>query len=122
MTRATKTRIRSAWEVKRRICIPGLRDQAGRELAEKVLTSIDGVEQLSVNPRKPVVVVAYLLTKTDYQSLERALAAAGLPPAADRWARFKSGWYQSLDLNGRNNASAPAPACCNKPPSVPTRH
>jgi hypothetical protein len=67
-----------------------------------------------------VVVVDYLLTRTDYQSLEHALDAAGLTPAAGRWARFKSGWYQNLDLTGRDNAEVPAPACCSKPPSVPS--
>lgn len=41
------------------------------------------------------------MTKTDYQSLEGALESAGVPPAAGRWARFKSGWYQNLDVTGQ---------------------
>jgi len=120
MIQATKTHTRSVWEVRRRIRVPGLRDEEGRAVAEKVLTDIDGVVQVRVKAQKPVVVVDYLLTKTDYQSLERALGASGLAPAAGRWARFKSGWYQNLDLTGRDNASAPVPACCSKPPSVPS--
>lgn len=122
MIASTKNRTRSSWEVRRRIRVPGLRDEACRPAAEAVLRGIDGVVQVSVDRKKPVVVVDYLLTKTDYQSLEHALGAAGLAPAAGGWARFKSGWYQSLDLTGRDNASAPAPACCNKPPSVPSGH
>jgi hypothetical protein len=120
MIQAAKTRTRSTWEVRRRIRVPGLRDEAGRVAAEEVLAGIDGVVQVTVKAQKPVVVVDYLLTKTDYPSLERALDAAGLAPAAGRWARFKSGWYQNLDLTGRDNASAPAPACCSRPPSVPS--
>ena len=122
MAGETKTRTRSTWEVRRRIRVPGLGDEAGRAAAEKVLTGIDGVVQVRVKAHKPVVVVDYLLTKTDFQSLEHALSATGLAPAAGGWARFKSGWYQSLDLTGRDNASAPTPACCNKPPSVPSGH
>jgi hypothetical protein len=120
MIQAAKTRTRSTWEVRRRIRVPGLRDEAGRVAAEEVLAGIDGVVQVTVKAQKPVVVVDYLLTKTDYPSLERALDAAGLAPVAGRWARFKSGWYQNLDLTGRDNASAPAPACCSRPPSVPS--
>lgn len=122
MIASTKSRTRSSWEVRRRIRVPGLRDETRRVAAEQVLTRIDGVVQVSVERERPVVVVDYLLTKTDYQSLERALGAAGLAPAAGGWARFKSGWYQNLDLTGRDNASAPTPACCNKPPSVPSGH
>ena len=122
MIASTKNRTRSAWEVRRRIRVPGLRDETGRAAAEQVLTDIDGVVQVSVDPEKPLVVVDYLLTKTDYQALEHALVAAGLAPATGHWARFKSSWYQSLDLTGRDNASAPTPACCNKPPTVPSGH
>jgi len=50
------------------------------------------------------------------QSLEHALDAAGLAPAAGPWARLRSGWYQNLDRTGRENAAEPTPACCNKPP------
>jgi len=119
---STKTQARSAWEVKRRIRVPGLKGEADRAAAEKVLIGIDGVVEVSVSRDRPVVVVDYLLTRTDYQTLEHALDVAGLAPAAGHWARLKWGWYQNLDLTGRDNASAPAAACCNKPPSVPSEH
>jgi hypothetical protein len=45
------------------------------------------------------------------------MEAAGFPPADGYWARFKSGWYQSLDLTGRENAEVRPSACCNKPPT-----
>jgi copper chaperone CopZ len=111
----------SAWEVRRRIRVPALRDKAGKAAAERALTNVDGVRGVSVVPEKSRVVVDYLVTKTDYQSLEGALEAAGVSPAAGRWARFKSGWYQNLKLTGRDNASAPAASCCSKPPIPPSR-
>jgi len=111
----------SAWEARRRIRVPGLRDNACKAAVERALTDVDGVLRVSVDPEKSRVVVDYLVTKTDYQSLEGALEAAGVPPAAGRWARFKSGWYQNLDVTGRDNASAPVPACCSKPPLPPSR-
>ena len=81
------------------------------------MRDIDDVLQVSVDGTKHTILVRYLVTKTDYQALERALEAAGFPPAAGRWARFMSGWYQSLYLTGRENAGARPSACCNKPPT-----
>jgi len=121
MTGNNKVEPRSAWEVKRKIRLPAaLANPADLENVERTLRDIDGVLQVSADHAKRTILVRYLVTQTDYQSLERALDAAGLAPAAGRWARFKSGWYQNLDLTGRDNASAPAPACCSKPPSVPS--
>jgi hypothetical protein len=37
--------------------------------------------------------VKYLVTKTDYQSLECTAADAGFPPTSGRWSRMRSGWY-----------------------------
>ncbi len=113
----TEARSRDVWEVRRKIRVPTLQEGMGTAAMDKALAGIDGVVRVSVDPVKPWVAVDYLVTKTDYQTLERALEAAGYPPATGRWARFKSGWYQNLDLTGRENAAAPAPACCNKPPS-----
>jgi copper chaperone CopZ len=118
---ASKPRSRDVWEVRRKIGVPILREGVGATAMEKALAGIDGVLRVSVDPPKPWVVVDYLVTKTDYQALERALEAAGYPPATGRWARFRSGWYQNLDVTGRGNAEAPAPACCNKPPSRITK-
>jgi hypothetical protein len=45
---------------------------------------------VSADPARRTILVRYLVTQTDYQSLERALEAAGLPPADSRCARFKA--------------------------------
>ncbi|MGE5154910.1 MAG: heavy-metal-associated domain-containing protein [Bdellovibrio bacteriovorus] len=113
---ATQTRSRDVWEVRRKIRVPSLREGIDTPPIERALAGVDGVRRVSVDPAKPLITVDYLVTKTDYHAIERALGAAGYPPATGRWARFKSGWYQNLDLTGRDNATAPAPACCNRPP------
>jgi len=102
-----KAEPRSAWEVKRKFRLPAAPTNAAEAAnVERTLRDVDGVLQVSADPTKRKILVRYLVTQTDYQSLEGALAAAGLPPADSRWARFKSGWYQSLDLTGRENAGA----------------
>ena len=118
MTGNHKAEPKSAWEVKRKVCLPAAPANAAEAAnLERTLRDIDGVLQVSADPAKRKILVRYLVTETDYQALERALEAAGFPPAESRWARFKSGWYQSLDLTGRENAGARPSACCNKPPT-----
>jgi copper chaperone CopZ len=97
--------------------VPALGHSDNDEAVERALARIDGVLRVSADHDKRWVAVDYLLTKTDYQSLERVLETAGFPPAMGRWARFRSGWFQNLDLTGRGNADAPPPACCSKPPT-----
>lgn len=108
-----------AWRVRRRIPIPALRHVTDAETVERVLTDIEGVLRATADTGKRSVTVDYLLTGTDYRSLERALEDIGFPPARGRWARIRSGWYQNLDLTGRENAAASPSACCNKPPARP---
>ena len=109
---------KSAWEVRRKIRLPAAPTNAAEAASlEQTLRDIDGVLQVSADPAKREIRVRYLVTQTDYQSLEHALEVAGLPPADSRWERFKSRWYQNLDLTGRENAGARPSACCNKPPT-----
>jgi D-aminopeptidase len=107
----------TAWEVKRKMRIPALADSGDDAAVEQALAGIEGVLRVAADHAKKRVAVTYLVTKTDYQSLERAAEAAGFAPAGSRWARMKSGWYQNLDVTGRENAHAPAAACGNKPPT-----
>jgi hypothetical protein len=80
---------------------------------ERALADIEGVLRVAADRAKEWAAVDHLVTETDYQSLERALAEVGFPPATGRWARLRSGWYQNLDLTGRENAAASPSACCN---------
>ncbi len=115
--KSTDQSMDTAWEVKRKMRIPALGDPGDDSDLEQALACIEGVLRVSADHTKKRVSMTYLVTKTDYQSLERAAEAAGFPPAGNRWGRLKSVWYQNLDLTGRGNANAPASACCNKPPT-----
>jgi len=106
-----------AWVVRRCIRVPALAHPADAPLLERTLAEVDGVLRVAADPTQGSVKVDYLVTETDFQALEHALEMVGFPPAAGRWARLRSGWYQNLDLNGRANAAAPSGACCNKPPT-----
>ena len=118
MTGNDKAEPKSAWEVKRKIRLAAaLTNPADTANIERTLRDTDGVVQVAADGPKGTIYVRYLVTETDYQALERALEAAGFPPNESRWARFKSGWYQNLDLTGRENAGARPSACCNKPPT-----
>lgn len=106
-----------AWEVKHKIRLPDLASPEDGLALERALAAVDGVLRVSADSGKGWVEVDYLQTKTDYHSLEQAAEASGFAPAAGRWARIKSGWYQNLDLTSRANAAIPTSACCNKPPT-----
>ena len=105
-----------AWRVRRRIQVPGLRDERDGSGLRPLLEGIDGVLSVDVDARNGRVTVDYLLTRTDYGALEDILTAAGFPPARGRWARVRAAWFQNLDLTGRANAAAPEAACCSRPP------
>jgi hypothetical protein len=107
--------------VRRRIPVPALRHAGDGEAVERALAAVDGVLRVSADTGKRAVTLDYLLTETDYQSLEGVLDDTGFPAATARWARIRSGWYQNLDLTGRANAAASPGACCNKPPAGPKR-
>ena len=116
MSDALASNADGAWKVRRRIRVPGLRNHAEGVAVQRCLAGIDGVLRVSVDATTGRVVVDYLLTKTDYRSLQGELDAAGFAPAPGRWARIKSTWFQNLDLTGRANAAIPKAACCNQPP------
>jgi copper chaperone CopZ len=105
-----------AWTVRRRIRVPGLRNHAEGVAVQRCLAGIDGVPRVSVDAPTDRAVVDYVLTKTDYRSLQRELEAAGFAPAPGRWTRIKSALFQNLDLTGRAKAAIPKAACCNRPP------
>ena len=73
-----------AWLVRRRIKVPSLAGPADADRIEHLLADMEGVLRVSADPAGATVGVDYLLTGTDYQSLERVLEYAGFPPSAGR--------------------------------------
>ena len=105
-----------AWEVRRRIRIPALADAADAAAAESALGRLPGVRGVAADARTRQVAVRYDASRTAYREIAAALESAGFPPAGNWWGRLRGGWYQFSDTNARENAQAPPPACCNKPP------
>ncbi len=107
-----------AWEVKRRLSIPGLTHQADADKLEQVFSAIGGLKGVAADPVKHRVVVVYDVTKTDYRTLCRILEEQGFPPTNGLWSRMLGNWYQYLDTTGRENAHVPEPPCCSNPRGI----
>ena len=105
-----------AWDVNRRIKITGLVHAADGMAIERVVNAVSGVRNVSINVDKHQVVVRYDASKTDYRKILAPLENTGLPPLDNWWSRVRGNWYEFSDPNARDNAKAPPPACCNKPP------
>lgn len=74
--------------------------------AAKVATDVD----------RHQVIVRYDASQSSYQSIVEVLGKTGFSPLDSWWNRVKGNCYQFSDTNVRDNAKAPPPACCNRPP------
>jgi copper chaperone CopZ len=104
------------WEVRRRIKIPALVHAADAVAVERATSALSGVRKVATDVDKHQVVVQYDASQSAYQAIEEVLKNTGFPPLDSWWSRVKSNWFQFSDTNARDNAKAPPPACCNKPP------
>lgn len=105
------------WEVTRSFRLSALRTASDVARLAAALQGLPGLVDITPNQANGKVRIRYRVTACDYQTIEHCLSAAGFPPVDNLWGRLKSSWYQNLDQNARENAAAPPPACCNKPPS-----
>jgi hypothetical protein len=60
--------------------------------------------------------VRYNASQLNYQLIAETLEKTGFPVWDNWWSRLKDNWYRFSGDNARDNAKAPPPACCNKPP------
>ncbi|MCG8092222.1 MAG: heavy-metal-associated domain-containing protein [Candidatus Thiodiazotropha endolucinida] len=104
------------WEVKRRIKVPAMVQAADAMAVERAVSALSGVRKVATDLDKQQIVVRYDASQSAYQAIVEALEGAGFPPFENWWSRVKGNWYQFTDANIRDNAKAPPPACCNKPP------
>ena len=65
------------------------------------------------------VEVVYDPLETSYWDIEHILSGHEVYRASGIGSRILSIWYEYLDIKARDNANAPPPACCNKPPRRP---
>ena len=105
-----------AWDVNRRIEIPALVHAADGMAIERVVNAVPSVLHVAINVEKNLVIVRYDASKLNYQLILELLENTGFPPSDSWWSRVRGSWYQFSDSNARDNAKAPPPACCNKPP------
>ena len=105
-----------AWKVRRRINIPALVHAADALAVEDAISALSGVRRVATDEEKHQVVVLYDARQTDFESIVEVLENTGFPPLDSWFSRLKGNWIQFTDTNARDNAKAPPPACCNKPP------
>jgi len=116
MNKLDATKPLSASEFLRLVKVPGLVHEAGAIIVEAKIGSLPGVRTVVADVKKRRVMVCYDPTRTDYLTVIEALESAGFP-SVDNWlSRRKMDWYEFTENNAKENAKAPPPACCNKPP------
>ena len=101
---------------KRKIPVsPGCKQLQIRKVTE-VLEAASGIENVLFNTNENNLFVEYDPIKIVYSKIEEILD----DQQVNRTYGFKQGllsiWYDYLDTTARDNALAPPPACCNKPP------
>lgn len=104
------------WEVRRRIRMPSLTHQADGLAAERAVSELSGVVAVIANVEKHRLDIRYDASRLNYLRIVETLEQTGFPPLVSWWSRMKSNWYRFSDETARENAQAPPPACCNKPP------
>ncbi|WP_456447092.1 hypothetical protein [Thiolapillus sp.] len=105
-----------SWTVRRnlRLATPASGDEAAR--ITEALNSLEGLSGFKIEAGSDRLEVTYNVTKMDYQALGSTLETLDCPLASGGWSRIKGWFYQFSDTNARDNAKAPPPPCCNKPP------
>lgn len=104
------------WEVRRKIKLQSMRHRADAMAIERALDDLPGVVKAAADVEKNRVVVRYNASQQNYRNIVETMEKTGFPPLDSWWCRFKRNWYQFSDENARDNAKAPPPACCSKPP------
>ncbi len=102
--------------VRRRIEIPALASEADARRVEQALDALPGLANAAVDIAKHHLEVEYDAARIDYQAIMKTVESVGFPPSHGWSSRVRGSLYQFLDSNARDNAKAPPPPCCNKPP------
>ena len=106
----------TAYEFCRRIYVPELKSPSDAIKLKANIDSSVGVRAVVTDIDKQQIVVCYDVTKTGYEMVIRTLDECGFSISNNWWSRSKMGWFRFTESNARENAKAPPPTCCNKPP------
>ena len=104
------------WKVRRKIKLQALGHAVDAMAVERALAELPGVVMAVADEDKHHVVVRYNASQQNFCYIVETIAKEGFPPVDNGWSRLKYNWYHFSDETTRENAHAPPPACCNKPP------
>jgi len=106
----------NTWDVTRHIPLSKALQNGEAVVLIQALQALRGVSSVTVGKGNRQIRVVYDASKVDYRTLSLALEESGFTQAQGWWNRLKVKLYAYSDANARDNAEAPPPACCNKPP------
>ena len=97
----------SAWLVKRRFHVTP---------ASRRVEQLPDVLDMVWSSKGDRLYLSYDIRTTDYLTILNQLSSIGIIVRQTFWSRLLGKFHQYSDRIGRENASAPPAACCNKPP------
>ena len=104
------------WEVVRTIRIPSLTTATDAQEIRRALQEAPGLLEVVPDLAKRRIQVRYDVNQLNYRRLLELLAQAGHPAPSGLTTRILTALRDYADTNARDNAKAPPPPCCNKPP------
>lgn len=93
-----------------------LLEQDSLASADVCMQAIDAVKTVSTQMNKCAIEIEYDQCRISYSQIHEHLRQQGFALKSGWLDRIKLHWFDYLDTIARENASAPPPACCNKPP------
>jgi len=114
MTVANKTM--NTWDSKRSIRLAGPLMVEDLAALREALEALPGMNLVQAEMGNTQIRVVYDASRLDYNLVLSAIEEAGFAVRHDWWNTLKAKVYEFSDSNARDNAKAPPPACCNKPP------
>lgn len=115
MSRDHFIKMRGAWDTRHWIAIPALSHEADGLQVEEHLKKQLGVSHVQIFMTTKQIRVTYDQTVIDYDQILEHLGQIGFEASNSWWSTKKATWFQYLDINARESASAPSPPCCNNP-------
>ena len=105
-----------AWEMVRTIRLPSLASETDAQTIRRALEVSPGVLETALDLPKRRLQVRYDVNQLNFRDLLDLLTQAGHPPPDGPLRRLLVALRVYADANARENAKAPPPPCCNKPP------
>lgn len=111
-----KTVVNDQWVVTRKIPVSFQNSELDEKSLDDAFRGLSGLVDISVDHKKPIIFIEYDVTQIQYKTVLEKIVEAGGTIKDSLWFRWKQGWIEFTETNMRDNAKAPPPACCNKPP------